>query len=159
TDFEGLNIRAGMSGYQHKNDDGYMRPLMDNAGFDYPRGGSGLDGDTYNIDIALGSSFADGRGHAMAYFTWRENDTLLQGSRDYSSCALDAAGTSCGGSSTAHIPNFLVFQTVDPTNPTLNFADFAHLNDDGSWAQGVGALYNFAPINHYQRPDERYTFG
>jgi outer membrane receptor protein involved in Fe transport len=150
-DFEGLSIRAGMSGYQHDNDDGYVGGLLDDANFENPQGGTGLDGDTMNIDIAMGSSFAGERGHAMGYFTWRDNDELLQGTRDYSACALNAGGTVCGGSSTAPVPNFLVFAD--------DYANFAHLNDDGSWGTGIGELYNFAPINHYQRPDERYTFG
>jgi outer membrane receptor protein involved in Fe transport len=147
TDFEGVSIRAGYSGYQHDNDDGYMTPLMDSSGFSYPEGGTGLDGDSTNIDVAIGGTFAQDRGHAMGYFTWRDNEELRQQSRDYSSCALSAAGTSCGGSSTSPVPSFIV-----------NGA-FAHLESDGSWAPGTAPLYNFAPINHYQRPDERYTFG
>jgi outer membrane receptor protein involved in Fe transport len=151
TDFEGVSVRAGYSGYQHKNDEGYLRELMDASAYTYPDGSSGPDGDSTNVDVAIGSSFGQDRGHAMAYFTWRDNEELRQASRDYSSCALNAAGTACGGSATSPEPSFIWLQGGDD--------DFAHLNADGSWAAGPATLYNFAPINHYQRPDERYTFG
>lgn len=155
--FEGVSINAGVSGYQHSNGNDYLQGLMDARGFDYPEGNSGIDGRTYNMDIAMGGEFANGRGHASTYFTYRKNEELLQGSRDYSSCALSASGTSCGGSSTAPAPNF-IYVDYDGGGNYLDDA-FVHLNADGSWASGVGELYNYAPINHYQRPDERYTGG
>jgi outer membrane receptor protein involved in Fe transport len=162
-DFEGVSVRAGYSGYQHKNDDGYMQSLMDNSGFGYPDGSSGPDGESYNIDVAIGGSFAQGKGHAMGYFTWRDNEELRQQSRDYSSCALNASGTACGGSSTSPVPTFSISQVddsdPDPDNHEVLFNQQTHINDDGSWGVGAAPLYNFAPINHYQRPDERYTFG
>ena len=37
-DFEGLEITAGVSGYQHNNDNDYIQGLMDNRNFDYPSG-------------------------------------------------------------------------------------------------------------------------
>jgi iron complex outermembrane recepter protein len=152
--FEGVSISGGYSGYHHKNDNGYIQGLMDQRNFTYPTGSDGLDGEAYNLDIAVGSPIADGRGHAMGYFTWRENKEVRQGARDYSSCALNAAGTACGGSSTAPNPNFLVFHPDMPGG-----GGFAHQNADGSWAPGVGELYNYAPPNFFMRPDERWTLG
>ena len=155
--FTGVSFSAGISAYQHDNDDSFLPPKMDARGFSYPTGDSGFDGEAYNVDIAMGSEFADGRGHAMAYLTWRKNNELRQGARDYSSCALNAAATPCGGSSTAPVPNFLVFGT---TLAGGGFGGFASQNQTtGQWQAGVGELYNYAPINHYQRPDDRYTFG
>lgn len=158
TEFEGVSITAGYNAYQHKNDNEYIRGLLDARNFEYPTGSSGFDGASKNIDIAMGSSFADGAGHAMAWLTWRKNDPLFQGERDYSSCALAANGLSCGGSATNAAGNFYVFQT-DPTDPDYFDGSSASLNPDGSWLGAYGAPYNFAPINYYQRPDERYTFG
>jgi iron complex outermembrane recepter protein len=156
TDFEGVSVNFGASGYQHDNDNKYLRPLMDARGFDYPDGNVGPDGRAYNIDLAVGSGFADGRGHAMAYATWRKNRELRQGRRDYSSCALDGSGTVCGGSGTAPIPGFLTFGTrLDGTS----FGATVRHAADGSYEVGGPPLYNYAPINHFQRPDERWTFG
>jgi iron complex outermembrane recepter protein len=158
TDFEGVSFSAGASGYQHDNDNKYLRPLMDARGFDYPEGNRGPDGRAYNMDLAVGMPFADGRGHAMAYGTWRKNRELRQGARDYSSCALGGTGDVCGGSGTAPEPLFLVGGTRLSDGTFRNFAS-ARLAPDGSFEDGGPPLYNYAPINHFQRPDERWTFG
>ncbi|MGB5347945.1 MAG: TonB-dependent receptor plug domain-containing protein, partial [Woeseia sp.] len=89
TDFDGVEINLGASAYQHDNDNEYIQTLMDRRSFDYPTGNSGLDGKTYNFDVAIGSAFADGKGHAVAYATYRRNDELRQAARDYSSCAFN----------------------------------------------------------------------
>lgn len=160
TEFEGFTATAGYSAYQHDNDNSYIRGNADGSGgarllargFDFPDGDSGFDGEAKHLDLAIGGRFADNAGHAMAWFTYRKNNELRQEARDYSSCALSANGRTCGGSSTAPNPNFLVFSP--------SFGGFANINPaTGGWRPGVGELYNFAPINHYQRPDERYTFG
>lgn len=157
TEFEGVSLSAGTSAYQHDNNTKWMHGLMDARGFTYPTGNSGFDGESRNIDIAIGGQFADGKGHAMGWLSWRENDPLMQGERDYSSCAFNAAGTSCGGSGTAPVPNFYIFDAAD----TLAGSGFAAHYDPatGHWEPGIGMLYNYAPINYYQRPDTRYNFG
>lgn len=154
--FDGVSINAGVSGYQHNNSNSYMQGLQQTAGFDFPTGSSGIDGRAYDIDIAMGSPFADGRGHASGYITYRKNEELMQGDRDYSSCALNAAATACGGSSTAVVPNFLAIGNSPAGN--LNFS-FISFDQSGTWRRGIGELYNYAPVNFYQRPDERWTFG
>ncbi|MDI9237302.1 TonB-dependent receptor [Lysobacter sp. LF1] len=155
-EFEGFQVNLGYSAFQHDNDSQYLQGLMDKRGFGYPTGNSGLDGKSRNIDLIWGSSLADGQGHASAWLTWRRNDPLFQGERDYSSCALNASGTACGGSATAARPNFFVFDAAD----TLAASGFgAHLNPNGSWAAGTDDVYNFAPINYYQRPEDRLNAG
>lgn len=157
TNFEGVSLGAGMSAYQHKNDNSYIQGLMDKRGFEYPKGGSGFDGFSRNIDVALGGKFGDGRGHAMAWLSWRKNEALMQGERDYSSCALNASGQACGGSATAGSPNFFIYDAAD----TLASSGYAAHYDptSGTWSAGIGEYYNYAPINYYQRPDTRYNFG
>lgn len=169
TEFEGLEVNYGVSGFQHDNDNTYMQNLMDQRGFSYPKGDSGFGGATRNLDITMGGSFDGGKGHATAYATVREVKELRQGSRDYSSCALNNAGTACGGSFNAIIPNtwfaavdengvaqyqgFGVadLYTLDPTSDPNN-TKFIH--------PGLASnVYNYAPVNHFMRPDKRYTFG
>ena len=154
--FEGVSINAGVSGYQHNNSNDYMQGLQTAAGFDFPTGSSGIDGRSYDIDFAIGGSFADGRGHASGYVTYRKNEELFQGDRDYSSCALNAAGTACGGSSAAIVPNFLAIGSSPAGDLSFSFISF---DATGTWRRGIGELYNYAPVNFYQRPDERWTFG
>lgn len=152
-EFEGFQVTGGWSAYQHDNSNEFMQSKLDARGFDYPTGDSGFDGKSRNFDLIWGSKFADGAGHAAAWLTWRRNDPLYQGQRDYSSCALNAAGTACGGSGTAPDPNFFIIDN------SFNYVDYAHQNADGSWATGLGSLYNYAPPNFYQRPEDRLNFG
>ena len=150
-EFEGVSLDLGYSAYQHSNGNSYMQGLMDNAGYEYPTGSS-FDGKSYTVDFAVGGQFAEGAGHAMGYFTYLNYEELLQGERDYSSCALNSGGTACGGSSSAPKANFLVFGD--------SYAGFANIDSaTGAWRTGTDDIYNFAPINHYQRPDERWTLG
>ena len=85
---DGVELSIGASGYQHDNSNGFVQGLLDNRNFKYPTGGSGIGGEAYNIDLIVGSDFADGRGNATLYGTWRENKEMLQAERDYGSCAL-----------------------------------------------------------------------
>ncbi|MDZ4348772.1 MAG: TonB-dependent receptor [Xanthomonadaceae bacterium] len=152
TEFEGVSVNIGAAAFRHNNNNKLMQSLQEARGFDFPDGDSGFDGESGNIDVALGSSFADGRGHAMVWATWRDNEALFQGERDFSSCALNAAGTACGGSNTNAAGNFYFYQ------PGV-FGSPASLNPDGTFRSTYGAPFNYAPINFFQRPDERYTFG
>lgn len=157
-DFEGFELTVGGSGYQHDNDNKYMQGLMDQRGYDYPTGSSGIDGKTINIDLTIGSDFAGGKGHATAYATWRQVNELRQGARDYSSCALNAAGTRCGGSGTTPNPNFYFYPVVDGET-VFSEEVFWTLDPNSDFIPSSGNIYNYAPVNHFMRPDERYTFG
>jgi outer membrane receptor protein involved in Fe transport len=155
----GVEISAGISGYQHDNDNKYIQELMDRRNFDYPTGSAGIDGKAYNIDIVMGADFDDGRGNATVYATWRDNQELLQGSRDYSSCALNASGTACGGSSTAPVPNFFIAPLVDGV-PDYSVSEWVSLQPDSSFVPYDGTnIYNYGPINHFMRPDTRWSMG
>lgn len=154
----GVEISFGASGYQHNNDNKYITPLMDAKNFVYPTGSTGIDGKAYNIDIVIGSDFDDGRGNATLYATWRDNQELLQGTRDYGSCALSASATSCGGSGNAIIPNFYVAPLVDGFLDWGNY-QYMTLAPDSSLIPSVGNQYNYAPINHFMRPDRRWSMG
>jgi iron complex outermembrane receptor protein len=152
-DFTGVRLSVGHSAYQHNNDNSYIQGLEKARGFQAPSGNTGPDGSANDINIAVGSSFADDRGHAMAWLTWRQNASLFQGRRDYSACALNAAGTKCGGSNTNAAGNFYFYQPGSTTGSA------ASLNPDGTYKNSYGAPFNYAPLNYYQRPDSRYTFG
>lgn len=152
--FEGVSVNMGYSAYQHDNSNSLMRGFMDEAGYSYPKGNSGFDGISRNVDLAIGGAFGEA-GHAVAWATWRENDALLQGQRDYSSCALNDAGTVCGGSATADPANFYV---IAPSVSAGGF--YVRPSTSGTWSRADSPyLYNYAPVNYYQRPDTRYTAG
>ena len=153
TDFEGIQLDVSGSGYLHDNRNEYISPLLAARGFGDPKDMQ-LDGTQWSVDLTMGSSFDGGRGHAVVYATYRKVNELLQGSRDYSFCALNAGGTACGGSGSAALPTLYFFSQEDFSDFTGPFG----LQPDTTITPGSN-LYNFAPINHFQRPDERYTLG
>lgn len=161
---DGVEVSAGISGYQHDNRNSYVQGLLDERGYSYPSGDSGLDGRAYNVNAVIGGDFAAGRGHATVYANWRKNDSLLWGDRDYSSCALTQSGMACGGSFVGVVPRFYLAPLTDdglgPNGFDYRQALFVSLQTDSS----LGPLdtvnsYNYAPINYYMRPDERWSMG
>jgi outer membrane cobalamin receptor len=157
-DFEGVEINMGTSGFMHDNDNAYIQGLMDERNFEYPTGSNGIDGQADTIDILIGSNFADGKGNATLYATWRKGSELRQESRDYSSCALNSAGTACGGSGNAIVPNFYISQIVDGALDWDTY-EYWTLDSGSNFIPSSGNIYNYAPVNHFMRPDEKWTFG
>ncbi|MCW6535565.1 TonB-dependent receptor domain-containing protein [Sphingomonas lycopersici] len=161
TNFTGVRFDGQYSFYQHSNRDKFIRPLLDRrqaaglAGYGYPDG-SVADGGSFDGTMAIGSKFADDRGHVSAYFGYRKVNAVLQARRDYSACVLGNDGTGasiCGGSGTSDNGNARVFVAGRPQGAvTHTFAP------GGGFVRGA-SLYNFAPLNYYQRPDERFTAG
>jgi len=158
-DFEGVELKMGTSGFQHDNSNSYVAGLMDARGFDYPKGGGGTDGRADTVDLVMGSSFADGKGHATTYVTWRKGSELRQGARDYSSCALNSTGTSCGGSGNAIVPNFYISQLDANGNLDWGSYEYWTLDSGSNFIPSSGNIYNYAPINHFMRPDEKWSVG
>ncbi|WP_284734584.1 TonB-dependent receptor domain-containing protein [Sphingosinicella terrae] len=155
TDFEGFRLDAQYSFYQHDNDDSRdLNQALDRRGFGYPTG-SVADGGTFDISVAMGAGFDDGRGHVVAYAGYRKIDPVLQGRRDYSACASQARQPTaanptvldCGGSATS--ANGTIFNWA---------SDTLQIGPNRTLIPGF-TPYNFAPTNYFQRPDERYTLG
>ena len=169
TDFDGLRLDGQISEYQHDNDcpsigagatvcDELNRQTNDlhRVGYDYPKG-SVTDGRNIDVTASFGAGFDDGRGHVMGYFGYRKQKAILQGNRDYSACTLNVpgplgsnGGQACGGSSFSAEGNFLLFHDGSST--------FFTRGTGGDLNPGR-TRYNFAPLNHWIRPDERYVGG
>ncbi|MEO1245730.1 MAG: TonB-dependent receptor [Pseudomonadota bacterium] len=149
-DFEGFQIDWQQSGYQHDNSNGFVRSAVDAAGFEQAPGDV-TDGQTTSINLLIGVNSPDGRGNVTGYLGYREIDPILQSSRDYSSCTLDTGssnGTTCAGSAT--IPTGLFSPFDGATYFTVAGDEFV------PWDY---TYYNYGPLNHFQRPDERTTAG
>ena len=171
-DLEGLQVDYQFSQYQHRNENAPARAALDDAGFSSP-GKSVNDGDTHNISVMYG--YGDGtRGNITAYVSYRDIEALTQSERDYSACImrpLDAGGWTCGGSSTIADGRFTDFgllanapSTWDPAVDGPWPGSFDFLVDPGTDEfvprdGHPGQYYNYAPLNYYQRPDTRTTFG
>lgn len=153
TRFDGLRFDGETSYYQHYNATGSaMRNALAASGISFPSGNV-VDGARRDINVGYGQGFFDGRLHATVYAGYRHLEALTQDRRDYSSCAarvdneVDNTLLLCGGSDVSYPGNFV-------TGP----GDVFELGPGRTFQSGVN-IFNFAPYNYYQRPDDRYTAG
>jgi len=162
-DFEGAQITSQYNFYWHENDYGGpgqvgLRQVIQNRATTNPREfalpeSSETDGEGYEASFLMGMNTGDGRGNMTAYFSVFDSDQVLQRDRDYSACSLGANPTTsftCGGSATSAGGLFTDFSTYALTvNNATAFRNFSGATDQ----------YNFGPLNHYQRPERRYSLG
>ncbi|MCH8617066.1 TonB-dependent receptor [Sphingomonas sp. SM33] len=170
TNFEGIRFDGNYSIWQHHQDDpsvsgglhmsdiiGARQAVAGADAFPLPTG-STTDGRSIDGTVTIGAGFDDGRGHVVAYFGYRNTKPVLQGNRDYSACVLQNTGGGvprCGGSATANPGTGVIFATTTDGAITSTVAALA----PGTITPFGGNLYNFAPLNYFQRPDERYIAG
>lgn len=157
--FEGVQLEANQSFYNHQQQDpsgiaGVIasRAATNPAQFTVP-GDKSADGKIFDSSLLMGANFANGKGNATLFFSYKKEDALLQSERDFSSCAAGSTNTAftCGGSSTAAPARVLILNTNVSrivTNAAGNTRAFNATLDQ----------YNFAPTNFFQRPSERYGF-
>ena len=159
--FEGIQIDGQYGVYQHENDFSGpgavgLRDVIKGRAAANPSqyklpGKSGTDGDSRQGSIIMGVNSEDGRGNITAYAVYAQNNEVLQANRDFSACTLGTnpkTSFTCGGSGTAATGQFAATDgtyTVEGTE----FRDYSSAND----------AYNFGPVNHFIRPDERYSLG
>ncbi|MBC2662850.1 TonB-dependent receptor [Novosphingobium flavum] len=168
-DFTGFRVDGNYGFFQHNNRNKVTPPLLDARaaaglkGYEYPKG-SVTDGGQLDMTLAFGAKFDEGRGHFSSYFGYRKANAVLQARRDYSACtiqntnarigsALDpAAPLQCGGSATS-ATGTVFYHTSTTSSSTVGALG------PGTLTQGTLNRYNFAPLNYFQRPDQRYTGG
>ena len=148
TTFTGFRLDGEASVFQHDNRTGDAI-LSANArrGF-LPPHGNVVNGGAQDIAGVFGAAFDDGRGHVVAYATYRSQDAILESTRDYSFCSLASNADNsftCAGSSTSATGSF--------------FTNVGIFQVKGNKFVPGRTRFNFAPYNYFQRPDERYTFG
>lgn len=157
TNFEGVKITGNYNFYSHSNSNS-VADVVKAKGFPLP-GGSFNGGGQRDLAFVMGSNFADGKGNATFYATYKKTDKILQKEYDYSACVLNqaaAGGWVCGGSGTTNPAQILQFNS-----------DFTDVLGDYILDKSTGAVrdfaggdvYNFGPVNYYQRPDTRYGAG
>ncbi|QJE73168.1 TonB-dependent receptor [Aerophototrophica crusticola] len=121
------------------------------------------DGEDYDVSATLGGNFAEGRGNAVVFANYYKRKAVFQGEREFSAFALqddeDASGRailSRGGSSSVlgtrlfgplTLPNGATSSTGVGFDTAGNPSPFRIPTD----------LYNFAPVNYLQVPQERWA--
>jgi iron complex outermembrane recepter protein len=139
------------------------------------------DGNSIQGTITMGVSTEDGRGNITAYASYQDNKQILQRDRDFSACSLatgePTVSFACGGSGTAVPGTFADFgannnsndgpdeipdtaDDVPDTNPLPSFTSTVDATT-GNFRPFNNSLdqYNFGPLNHFLRPDKRYSLG
>jgi iron complex outermembrane receptor protein len=157
--FEGVQVQWNANGFNHQQSGGYgdlaLRAVTSPAQFQVP-GDVGLDGQTQNFNMLMGSNFANGKGNATLYFQYRHENAILQGSRNYSACALSTgfsttSALKCGGSATSASGYFY--------NGATGSGAFTIANAAGDVRPfKTSDQFNFGPYNYYQVPQEQYSF-
>ncbi|QNP44615.1 TonB-dependent receptor plug domain-containing protein (plasmid) [Sphingomonas daechungensis] len=139
TSFEGIRFDGNYSIWQHNQDDPsvsgglHVSDIINARGFPLPTG-STTDGRSFDGTVTIGAGFDDGRGHAVAYFGYRNTKPVLQRDRDFSACVLQNTGGGvprCGGSATANPGTAVIFATTT-TNGTAITSTVAALGRERS---------------------------
>ena len=160
--FQGFEIDANASAYQHSQHQGYYGTFAPAAGYGSAPS-STWDGGEKDLTFIMGSNFAGGKGNATVYLSYRKSQPVLQASRDFSRCTLSTNGkgvVSCSGSSTTPTGGYFFSNP-----PGMNGYDFAAYTGKQQVDQATGqfvpftSLYNYGASNYYIRPDERWNGG
>jgi iron complex outermembrane recepter protein len=156
--FEGVQIDVNHSFYNHDQHSPIKGALAASAAtatipsqFATP-GDASSDGEVEDYSILMGGNFANGKGNATVFLGFHKQRPLLQGQRDFSACAIGSTGSGfvCLGSSTAFPgrfrnagggSNFTIADAAGNVRPYSSTTD----------------AFNFAPFNHFQVPDDRWT--
>jgi iron complex outermembrane receptor protein len=158
-DFNGLIGGITFGGYEHNNDNQVAQTINERKGFNVPSG-QAWDGGALDINVGLGGSFADGKGHASGYAEYRTTSAVKKNRRDYTNCSvasLGATGPVCGGSGT--IPDGQ-FQAYDADYNLTGIYTLDRSGPGNTFRPRVGTdVFNYAPYNYMQRPDQRWLGG
>jgi len=174
-DFEGVQIDEETSIAQDDGGNQQVRTANANGvrslGFpsiNFP--GATWDGLKQTVTGLIGLNAPDEKGNMEAYFSYTHIEPILQGNRDYSKCSLATNNTSttfqyCGGSTTdatgrLNLQGLTVNGIPGPPAQAHQGWDIL-LPPNGNLLQhfSLGQAYNYAPLNYFQRPDERWTAG
>jgi outer membrane receptor protein involved in Fe transport len=159
--FEGVQVQWNGNGYNHQQNGSYGnladRAATNPAQYQVP-GDQGFIGYTQDANILIGGNFANGKGNATLFMSYRHSNPITQDHYNYSACAFSSTKATatkpstltCGGSGTNATGYFYntktgdIFTIADAAGNVRPFTS----ND----------LYNFAPTNYYQRPQTTYGF-
>lgn len=152
----GSDALAGVVNFRLKNVQGVE------AGGQYGLTGDG-DGQRLEAYVAMGSEFAEGRGHATVYAEYYKRKSIMADARGFSESVLTddgEGGFATGGSSTVPYGRFT--STLGESCPTGNIfcSPGAVYRTPGQSSVRNGTdLYNYGAVNYMMVPQERYLMG
>ncbi|WP_108786936.1 TonB-dependent receptor domain-containing protein [Erythrobacter sp. Alg231-14] len=120
------------------------------------------DGSRYQIHAAIGSDFADGRGNVTVFGEYFNREEIFQGDRTFSNFALGGNPLQQLGSSLPPETRLRYDGDGDVTGTSFeannNLAIFGSPGSLRAY-ETPRDLYNYAPVNYLQLPQERYLLG
>ncbi|GMN03271.1 TonB-dependent receptor domain-containing protein [Erythrobacter sp. MTPC3] len=120
------------------------------------------DGTRYQVHGAIGSDFADGRGNVTVYGEYFNREDIFQGDRGFSEFVLAGDPFTPGGSSLPPETRLTYQGDGDVTGTAFeannNLAIFGTPGSLRAY-ETPRDLYNYAPVNYLQLPQERYLLG
>ncbi|MDN7124594.1 TonB-dependent receptor plug domain-containing protein [Pseudidiomarina terrestris] len=147
-EFEGVKFSYQNSFYQHNNNNNGPAAQANKAsGFALPDS-SVTDGHMNDYSLIMGANSADGKGNVTVYATYRDIQGITQDQRENSACALAGSPDNWRCSGSATIPDGLWLA-----------GNNAWVHDGADFINYDGRVYNYAPLNYFQRPDTRTTLG
>ena len=117
------------------------------------------DAETYDINVAYGLDFADGRGNVTLFGNYCDRKPLLAGDREFTATPYwDDWEGNLVESGSSRVPAGIIYWPYADLGSGPVEVTF---NPDGtprefSWDDD---LYNYAPVNYLQVPLERHSFG
>jgi outer membrane receptor protein involved in Fe transport len=126
------------------------------AGFSMSEPG---DAETYDLNLAYGHNFANGRGNVIVYTNMLERKPLFRADREFTRVAYwdDGEGGLIEAGSGATPAGDIVFPRADFGNGPAD----ATFNPDGTPREFIfpDDMYNYAPVNYLQIPLSRLALG
>jgi iron complex outermembrane receptor protein len=152
TQFTGLKVDVEGGIYRGTNDRRDLQSIEAASGVTPPTG-TVYDGGSADISVVFGKDILDGKGHVTAYAGYRRTQAVAGSSRDFSACTLTETGSSyqCLLDGTTPAGQFVPSVGNPLTLDTVKGHVFRPLTQ--------GDLYNPAPYQDLQRPDDRYNAG
>ncbi|MCX6550883.1 MAG: TonB-dependent receptor, partial [Acidobacteria bacterium] len=159
-EFEGFRGGVQFSGYEHNNRNALAQSINAAKNFAVPKGV------VWNyapaeFNAALGGKFGD-KGHATLYVDYRYTAAMQKDQRDYTNCSvlggMTMNGPTCGGSGTWPAGRFLVYPAVGSASKDY-VLDLTSPNGDQLRPRTSADVFNYAPYNYMQRPDQRLSAG
>lgn len=118
------------------------------------------DGGRFNVDATIGGDFADGRGNMVVHAGYFKRNAVFAGQREETTVSLSDNGAGSlfpGGSSSipsfrAAIPGLASALGIGGATAAVRFG----ANGDAIPYSATTNLYNAAPVNYLQVPQERF---
>jgi iron complex outermembrane receptor protein len=158
--FDGVQVNASYSFFQHTNDDMAVRGLISQyPNFPVPAQHV-TDGGRWDINFAAGKNFADGAGNISIFADYREQNPVKWGARDYSACRIAASTTALSCSSNTQ---YTPYGRLDITSGQ-NAGSGYYVNKNGtqsfvSTANAADYASNTRKDWNFIRADKRFTGG